>query len=75
MITFSRIKCVGVEGVDDYSLVRKIQLTNVLAFVSAFLTLILDIGFIIGERDYRPIINIFLIGLFLALCWYPFFTV
>ena len=67
MITFSRIKCVGVEGVDDYSLVRKIQLTNVLAFVSAFLTLILDIGFIIGERDYRPIINIFLIGLFLAL--------
>ncbi len=67
MITFSRIKCVGVKGVDDYSLVGKIQLTNVLAFVSAFLTLILDIGFIIGERDYRPIINIFLIGLFLAL--------
>lgn len=67
MITFNHIKCVGVQGVDDYSLVRKIQLTNVLAFVSAFLTFILDIGFIIGERDYRPIINIFLIGLFLAL--------
>ena len=57
----------GVKGLDDYGLVRKIQLTNVIAAFSFVLSLVFNIGFFLGGSTFITASYLFIIAVLFAL--------